>query len=107
MLKNQSNHMELDMDIAGLLVKLVGGAVGGNISGAALKEQSLGAIGNTIAGAVGGVAGGYILQAVGVLSSMGLSEMSVGSMATEGGVTAVSGAVLTAIIGFIKSKMGK
>lgn len=95
------------MDISGILVSLIGGAVGGNISGVALKEKSLGAIGNSIAGAVGGVAGGYILQAVGVLSAMGLSEMTVGSIATEGGITAVCGAVLTAVVGFIKSKVSK
>ena len=93
------------MDIMGLIVNVVSGAVGGNISGAALKEKSLGVIGNTIAGAVGGTAGTYILQAVGVLSSMGLANMTAGSVATDAGVTAVFGAVVTGVIGFIKSKM--
>lgn len=95
------------MDIVGMLVNVVSGAVGGNVSGAALKEKSLGTIGNTVAGAIGGVAGGYILQAVDVLNSMGIADMQVGALATEAGLTAVCGAVLTAVIGFIKSKMAK
>lgn len=94
------------MDIIGTIVNLIGGAVGGNISGAALKETSLGTIGNTIAGAVGGVAGSYILQAVGVLSSLGLADASIGTIATSAGATAICGAVVTAIVGFIKKSMG-
>jgi len=93
------------MDIVGTLVNLVSGGVGGNLSGAALKEKSLGAIGNTIAGVVGGVAGSYIMQAVGVLNTLGVADMTIGDMASGAGVAAVSGAVLTALVGFIKSKM--
>ena len=52
------------MDITSLLVELVSGAVGGNVAGAAMKEKSLGAIGNSLAGIVGGGIGGTILQAV-------------------------------------------
>jgi uncharacterized membrane protein YeaQ/YmgE (transglycosylase-associated protein family) len=95
------------MNIAGMLVSLVSGAVGGNISGAALKEKSLGVIGNTIAGAVGGTAGGLIIQGLNILSKMGLADMPIGSFATEAGITAVCGAVLTAIVGFVKAKWAK
>jgi uncharacterized membrane protein YeaQ/YmgE (transglycosylase-associated protein family) len=95
------------MDIVGLLVDLVGGAVGGNAAGAALKDKSLGTIGNTVAGLVGGAAGGYIVQAVGVMNSMGLSDMTVGSLLTQGGAGLVGGGVLTAVAGFIKKAMGK
>ena len=52
------------MDIASLIIEAVSGAVGGNVAGAALKEKSLGAIGNSIAGIVGGGVGGTILQTV-------------------------------------------
>ena len=92
------------MDIAGLLINLVSGAVGGNLAGAALKEQSLGAIGNTIAGIVGGVAGGYILKAVDILNTIGVANMPVASIATEAGATAILGAIVTAVVGFIKNK---
>ncbi len=95
------------MDIVGALVNLVSGAVGGNISGAALKDASLGTIGNTIAGAIGGVAGNYILQAVGILTSMGLADVSIGSLAASAGASGVCGLVVTAIVGFIKKSMSK
>lgn len=95
------------MDIVGMLVNLVSGAVGGNISGAALKDMSLGTLGNTIAGAVGGVAGNYILHAVGILGAMGMADMTMGSLLSGAGASGVSGLVITALIGFIKSKMAK
>jgi len=37
------------MDIISLIIEVVSGAVGGNVAGAALKEKSLGAIGNSTA----------------------------------------------------------
>jgi uncharacterized membrane protein YeaQ/YmgE (transglycosylase-associated protein family) len=52
------------MDITSLIIEAVSGAVGGNVAGAAMKEKSLGAIGNSIAGIVGGGVGGTILQMV-------------------------------------------
>jgi uncharacterized membrane protein YeaQ/YmgE (transglycosylase-associated protein family) len=52
------------MDITSLIIEAVSGAVGGNVAGAAMKEKSLGAIGNSIAGIVGGGLGGTILQSV-------------------------------------------
>lgn len=48
------------MDISGLIANLVGGGLGGLLSGAALKEKSLGTMGNIIAGLVGGTIGSYI-----------------------------------------------
>ena len=48
--------------ILGVIISLVSGAVGGNIAGGVLKEQSLGPIGNSIAGIVGGGLGGQLLS---------------------------------------------
>jgi hypothetical protein len=96
-----------NMDVVGAIINLVSGGLGGNILGAAWKDKTLGAVGNTIAGAIGGIAGTYIMQAVGVLNSLGLSDMSIGSIAGSVGTSAVSGAVLTAIVGMIKSSMNK
>lgn len=57
-----------DIDgIIGLIISLISGAVGGNIAGSALKEQSLGTLGDSIAGIVGGGLGGQLLSALGVL----------------------------------------
>lgn len=95
------------MDIVGLIVTAVSGLVGGNVAGAALKDKTLGAIGNSIAGIVGGVAGTYILQAVNILQTMGMADLTVGSIAGTIGSGAISGGILTAIVGLIKSAMVK
>jgi hypothetical protein len=46
-----------------LVIQLISGVVGGNAIGAALKDYNLGSLGNTIAGALGGVGGGQLLLA--------------------------------------------
>jgi uncharacterized membrane protein YeaQ/YmgE (transglycosylase-associated protein family) len=52
------------MNIINLIVELISGAIGGNIAGAAMKDNSLGIAGNSIAGIVGGGLGGAILQSI-------------------------------------------
>jgi uncharacterized membrane protein YeaQ/YmgE (transglycosylase-associated protein family) len=42
------------MDITSLIVEAISGAVGGNVAGAAMKEKSLGPVGNSITGILGG-----------------------------------------------------
>ena len=49
------------MDITSLIVEAVSGAVGGNVAGAAMKEKSLGAVGNSIAGIVDAGIGGTMV----------------------------------------------
>ena len=48
--------------IVNLIIQLIAGVVGGNAAGAALKDYNLGNLGNTIAGAIGGVAGGQFVR---------------------------------------------
>ena len=50
-----------------LIVSLISGAAGGNVAGALLKDKSLGTVGNSLAGILGGGAGAGILQALGML----------------------------------------
>lgn len=95
------------MDMVGMIINLVSGAVGGNIAGGALKDKTLGAIGNTIAGAIGGAAGAYIMQAVGLLDAVGMANLTMGSVLGYVGSSAVGGGVLTAIAGMIKNAMSK
>ncbi|WP_043880863.1 hypothetical protein [Coxiella burnetii] len=95
------------MNILGFLINLISGAVGGNVLGAAWKKKTLGAIGNSVAGAVGGGVGGSLFKALGILSALGLSSTSFGAVSSSAGVSAVTGAILTAIIGVIKNKMQK
>src|SRR5262249_3844454 len=59
--KGEGRTMEA---IVNLIIQLVAGVVGGNAAGAALKDYNLGGVGNTIAGAIGGVGGGQLLQAL-------------------------------------------
>jgi hypothetical protein len=80
-----------------LLIQLISGAVGGNAAGAALKEKGLGALGNTITGLLGGAGIGQLLAS--------LAPQLLESLAGQIGGAGVGGAVVTAIIGIIKSKM--
>jgi uncharacterized membrane protein YeaQ/YmgE (transglycosylase-associated protein family) len=92
------------MDILSLIINLISGAIGGNIAGAALKDQSLGTMGNSIAGILGGGIGATILQALGATGAGGLD---VGSLITSILGGGVGGAILMAIIGLIRSAPAK
>lgn len=95
------------MDFVNVLVSLISGGVGGNIAGVALKDKSLGAIGNTLAGVIGGAAGGYIIQGVGLLNTLGLGELTLGSLLGNVGASGISGIILTTLVGLIKKAMTK
>ena len=94
------------MDMVSLIVQLISGAVGGNIAGAALKNASLGPIGNSIAGVVGGGIGGQLLAMLGAGAATGggLDMASIISSIAGGGV---GGGALMAIIGLIRQAMAK
>jgi uncharacterized membrane protein YeaQ/YmgE (transglycosylase-associated protein family) len=94
------------MDI-GLLIQLISGIVGGNVAGAALKEKSLGVLGNSLAGLVGGGIGGQILQALlGVAASSG-GSLDIGSIIAQIAGGGVGGGALMMIIGLIRQAMQK
>jgi hypothetical protein len=102
--------------IIGLIIEIIAGVIGGNAVGSAAKNYSLGPAGNSIVGGIGGLVLGQILAA------LGLGEPT---MATEGAAApagagldigaligqliggGAGGAVLTVIIGLIKSMMQK
>jgi len=93
------------MDIVSLIINLISGAVGGNIAGAALKDQSLGTLGNSIAGILGGGIGGAILQSLG--SSAGTGGLDVGSLLGSVVSGGVGGGILMVIIGLLKGTMAR
>ena len=95
------------MDMKNLIVELVSGAIGGNVAGAALKDKSLGAIGNSIAGVVGGGIGGTILQTVMGSTAAGGGGMDMQSILANVGGGGVGGAILMIVIGIIKNQMAK
>ncbi|HYB43466.1 MAG TPA: hypothetical protein VEL75_16925, partial [Candidatus Methylomirabilis sp.] len=67
------------MDLVSLLISLISGGVGGNVAGAAMQDKSLGVVGNSIAGIVGGGLGGAILRAVGLFAQSG-GNLDLGSI---------------------------
>lgn len=98
------------MEIVNLIISLISGAVGGNVAGAAAPDKNLGAIGNSIVGLLGGGAGEYILQAVGLLNQAGAStggSLDIPSILASIGTGGVSGAAITFIVGLIKNSIQK
>jgi uncharacterized membrane protein YeaQ/YmgE (transglycosylase-associated protein family) len=97
------------MDITNLLVQLISGAVGGNVAGAAMKKSSLGTLGNSIAGILGGGLGAQIMAALGkagpVAGDPAATAMSLEQIVSNVAGGGIGGAVLIAIIGFIRKSM--
>ncbi|MDD2050519.1 hypothetical protein [Pseudomonas putida] len=93
------------MDIVSLVVQIIAGVVGGNAVG--MSKQSMGPGLNSIVGGIGGVVLGQIVAAVtgepaAAAAGGGVDLAALISSIIGGGA---GGAVLTFIIGLIKSKM--
>jgi hypothetical protein len=95
------------MNIISLIIELISGAVGGNIAGAAMKENSLGTAGNSIAGIIGGGLGGTLLQAVMGSAAVGGGSLDLSTILSNVAGGGVGGAILMAVIGLIKNAMAK
>ena len=93
------------MNAAGLIIQLVSGAVGGNIAGAVLKKFSLGPVGNSIVGILGGGLGGQLLGMLGMGGGAGAS--GIGSIVSSIAGGGVGGGVLMAVVGLIRQAMSK
>ena len=83
------------------IISLVTGAVGGNVAGAIFKNLSLGPVGNTVSGVIGGGVGTAILNAI-----TGAATAGSGSVVDNIASSAVGSVLVMLIVGFIKSKMG-
>ena len=88
-----------------LIIQLVSGAAGGNVAGSLMKNLSLGTVGNSIVGILGGGIGGQLLGLLGIASGNGELDIAgiIGSIASGG----VGGGVLLAVVGMIKKVMAK
>src|SRR5437899_9743032 len=91
--------------LVNLIIQIIAGALGGNGAGNALKDLSLGPLGNTIAGAIGGVGGGQILTALIPMLAGVAGGADIGAVIGQAVGGGVAGAIVTIIVGFIKSKM--
>ncbi len=89
-----------------VIISLISGAVGGNLAGAALKNQSLGTLGNSIAGLLGGGLGGQVLAMLGAGGGAagGLDLTAIIGQVASGGV---GGGVLMVIISLAKQVLFK
>jgi uncharacterized membrane protein YeaQ/YmgE (transglycosylase-associated protein family) len=96
------------MNIVGLIIQLISGAVGGNIAGALLKKFSLGTVGNSIVGILGGGLGGQILGMLGAGGAgAAASGLDIGSIVSSIAGGGVGGGILMAIVGLIRQQMKK
>lgn len=103
------------MDIVNLLIGLVSGAAGGNVTGAAAPDKSLGTLGNSVTGIIGGGLGSWLLAASGLLHQAGTianaaqagGGVDLASILGNIGSGGVGGAVLTLIVGLIKNALDK
>ena len=104
------------MDLVGLIVQLIAGAVGGAGAGKAVKSIDLGNVGNIIAGLIGGAglpALAGMIPCLEMLSSFGGGaaaaggSLDIGSLLGQGVGGAVGGGALTAIVGAIKNATAK
>ena len=89
-----------------LIIQLISGAVGGNAAGALLKNMSLGTVGNSLAGIVGGGLGGQLLGPMLGLGGGG-GALDLASIASEVASGGVGGGVLMVIIGLLRSMFAK
>jgi hypothetical protein len=102
--------------IIGIIIQIIAGAIGGNAAGAAAKNYSLGAAGNTIAGGVGGLILTQVLAAMGIGepgmataegAAPGAGGLDVGALIGQLVGGGAGGAVLTLIAGVVKNMMQK
>lgn len=87
------------------IISLVSGAVGGNAAGALMKEKSLGTVGNSLAGILGGGIGGFVLQLMGLFKNAG--GLDIGSILSSVASGGIGGGALMAIIAAVKGMMAK
>jgi hypothetical protein len=91
-----------------LIIQIIAGIIGGNAAGSGMKNISLGAAGNTIAGALGGLGGGQLLELIiPALQGAAGGGTDIGSVIGQLVGGGAGGAILTAIVGAIKNAMSK
>jgi len=86
-----------------LVIQVIAGIVGGHAAGQ-MKNFDLGALGNTIAGAIGGAGGGQLLALLApALAGAAGGGFDVGALAGQLVGGGAGGAILTAIVGAVKN----
>jgi len=106
------------MNLTAIILQLISGGVGGNIVGSVLQKLNLGPVGNSIVGIIGGVLTGQLTNMLGsggtaataataATTAAASSGFDLSSLLANVGGAGLGGAVLTAIVGLVKSQMSK
>lgn len=96
------------MDILNLIIGLISGAAGGNAAGAAMPDKSLGILGNTLAGLVGGGMGSSLLHTLGFLATTAQQGgLDMGSLVANVASGGVGGAVVMVLVALLKGFFNK
>ena len=85
-----------------LIIQIIAGVVGGHAAGATLKNYTLGAVGNTIAGAVGGVIGGQLLQELVPALASATGNVDIAALLGQIVSGGAGGAILAVLSGVMK-----
>ena len=96
--------------MAGLVLQLIAGAVGGSVIGTTIKRYDLGMIGNLLAGMIGGGIGAQIIGALvgsGEASAIvGPDGFDFGTLVAQFAAGAFGGGALVVVTGLAKENMG-
>jgi uncharacterized membrane protein YeaQ/YmgE (transglycosylase-associated protein family) len=103
------------MDITTIIIDVIAGAIGGNATGAAAKQYSLGPVGNSIAGVIGGVISGWIVAKffggaappADAAAAVTAVSMNIGQVIEQAVGGLVGGGILQVIVGLIKQQTSK
>jgi uncharacterized membrane protein YeaQ/YmgE (transglycosylase-associated protein family) len=103
----QSQSGAMTWTVTNLVIEIIAGIVGAHAISAVAKEHSFGAIGHTIAGAVGGAFSGYFLQTLAAVVVNATGEVQqdadpVTQWLLQGFTGLAAGAILTMAVGFVK-----
>lgn len=98
-----------------IIIQLVAGAIGGNAAGKAMPDKSLGTLGNTIAGVIGGLGGGQLLDrilgggavATDAAAGVAASGLDIGAIIQDIAGGGIGGAVLMVVAAIVKGMMNK
>ncbi len=89
--------------IINIIIQVIVGTVAGNATGVAFKEYDLGKFGNTITGAIGGIAGGQILTALLPMLAETAENVDISAVIAQAVGGGAGGAIFTVIVGLIKN----
>ncbi len=91
------------MEILPLITVLTSGAIGGNLAGSFMPKVSMGKVGNTIAGIVGGGLGGYLFDMLGMTGTgvPGSGATDLRNFLTTFFASALSGGTMMLFLGYL------